>query len=52
MQVILLWLKIQTRFTDWQRALDSKDLMVKINQTETVVCANTNERLMIRDRLD
>ena len=41
--------EIQTGFTDWQ-ALESKGLKININKTETMVCANSKETLMISDR--
>ena len=41
---------IQTRFTDWYRALESKGLKININKTETVVCTKTNKTLKVRDR--
>ena len=41
---------IQTRFTDWQEALESKGLKININKTETMVCSKTDETLMVRDR--
>src|SRR6218665_2260301 len=40
---------IQVRFSDWQWALENKGLKINIKKTETMVCAKTNETLMIRD---
>ena len=42
--------EIKTRFTDWQRASESKGYKININYTETMVCVKTNETLMSRDR--
>jgi hypothetical protein len=41
--------KMQTRFTDWQTALESNGLKVNIAKTETMVCSKTAEAVRIMD---
>jgi len=38
----------QTHFTDWQGALESKDLKMNTSKTETVVYSKTYETLTVR----
>src|ERR1700733_2360735 len=40
----------QTRFTEWQKELESKGLKVNTSKTETMVCSKTEEALVIVDR--
>src|SRR5688572_6520992 len=40
---------LQTRFTDWQGALESKGLKININKTEAMVCSKTHEKRMVKD---
>ena len=41
--------KLQTRYLVWQKALESKDLKVNANKTETIVCSNDDESVVIFD---
>jgi len=41
---------LQTRFTSWQGALESKGLKINAGKTETMVCAKADETLKISDR--
>ena len=40
----------QTRFTEWQKELESKGLKVNTSKTETMVCSKIEEALVIVDR--
>jgi len=42
--------KLQERFSEWQEALESKDLKVNADKTKTMVYAKTAESLQITDR--
>ena len=42
----------QTRFTYWQRTLESNGLKIDTNKTEAEVCSKTNETLMVRARTE
>src|SRR3984885_572296 len=41
--------ELQTLFTDWQRELESKELRISIDKTETMVCSRTTEKVVITD---
>src|SRR6218665_3112731 len=40
----------QTKFTKWQKELESKGLKINTSKTETMVCSRTEEALVIVDR--
>ena len=42
--------KLQQRFDEWQKALESKGFKVNADKTETMVCAKTAEHLQITGR--
>ena len=42
-------MNLQARFLGWQKALESKGLKINASKTETMVCAKTDEPLVIRD---
>ena len=40
---------LQTRYLGWQKALESKGLKINASKTETMVCSNSDEPVMIQD---